>query len=72
MRRVHYETANQDYGPYRTGNLFAGSVIFLQSGVRHSVTIYAAAGSRLAHLILLLPKRQKPPAFFPDPSPHSA
>ena len=26
----NYEIANQDFGPYRVGNLFAGSVQFLQ------------------------------------------
>ena len=27
MLRVYHEIANQDYGPYRVGNLFAGSVL---------------------------------------------
>ncbi|HCO94500.1 MAG TPA: hypothetical protein DIU00_11205, partial [Phycisphaerales bacterium] len=30
MLRVHHEISNQRYGPYRTGNLFAGSVLFLE------------------------------------------
>mgnify|MGYP005849961815 CR=1 FL=1 len=37
MLRVHHEVVNQDYGPYRTGNLFAGSVLFLQPGVKYEV-----------------------------------
>lgn len=30
MLRIYHEIANQDYGPYRVGNLFAGSVLFLE------------------------------------------
>jgi len=35
MLRVHHEVTNQAYGPYRTGNLFAGSVMFLQPGTKY-------------------------------------
>jgi len=35
MLRVHYEIANQDYGPCRVGNLFAGSVMFLKSATEY-------------------------------------
>lgn len=37
MLRVNREVANQDYGPYRAGNLFAGSVLFLQPDTDYEV-----------------------------------
>ena len=37
MLRVHHEIANQDYGPFRCGNLFAGSVMFLQPATAYEV-----------------------------------
>jgi hypothetical protein len=37
LLRVFQEIANQDYGPYRTGNLFAGSVLFLQPGTSYEI-----------------------------------
>jgi len=37
MLRVHHEVSNQAYGPYRTGNLFAGSVLFLEPGTAYEV-----------------------------------
>ena len=37
MLRVHHEIANQDYGPFRCGNLFAGSVMFLEPGTAYEV-----------------------------------
>ena len=37
MLRVHHEIANQDYSPFRCGNLFAGSVMFLQPGTEYEV-----------------------------------
>jgi hypothetical protein len=37
MLRVHHEVANQRYGPYRTGNLFAGSVLFLEPATTYEV-----------------------------------
>jgi len=39
LLRVHHELANQDYGVYRTGNLFAGSVMFLQPGTAYEVCL---------------------------------
>ncbi len=42
MLRVHHEVANQDYGPYRTGNLFAGSVMFLKPGTAYQVRLTMA------------------------------
>jgi len=37
MLRVHHEVANQDYSPFRCGNLFAGSVMFLEPGTTYEV-----------------------------------
>ncbi|NIP28584.1 MAG: hypothetical protein GWN67_28025, partial [Phycisphaerae bacterium] len=37
MLRVHNEVANQRYGPYRTGNMFAGSVLFLEPATEYEV-----------------------------------
>jgi len=37
MLRVHHEVSNQQYGPYRTGNLFAGSVLFLEPATSYEV-----------------------------------
>jgi hypothetical protein len=37
MLRVHHEVSNQQFGPYRTGNLFAGSVLFLEPGTAYEV-----------------------------------
>jgi len=39
MLRVHHEVINQDYGPYRVGNLFAGSVMFLEPGSNYEVKL---------------------------------
>ncbi|HUT95941.1 MAG TPA: chondroitinase-B domain-containing protein, partial [Thermoguttaceae bacterium] len=39
MLRVRHEVANQDYEPYRTGNLFAGSVMFLEPGTPYEVRL---------------------------------
>jgi hypothetical protein len=37
MLRVHHEVVNQDYGAHRVGNLFAGSVLFLQPATTYEV-----------------------------------
>jgi hypothetical protein len=37
MLRVHHEVSNQRYGPYRTGNLFAGSLLFLEPATEYEV-----------------------------------
>jgi len=37
MLRVHHEVANQDYEPFRCGNLFAGSVLLLKPGTEYEV-----------------------------------
>ena len=39
MLRVHHEVSNQRYGPYRTGNLFAGSVLFLEPATAYEVRL---------------------------------
>ena len=39
MLRVHHEIANQDYGPFRCGNLFAGSVMFLEPATAYEVRL---------------------------------
>ncbi|HJN11047.1 MAG TPA: hypothetical protein QF564_20330 [Pirellulaceae bacterium] len=35
MLRIYHEIANQDYEPYRVGNLFAGSVLFLKPDTKY-------------------------------------
>jgi hypothetical protein len=37
MLRIYHEIVNQDYGPYRVGNLFAGSVLFLKPTTQYEV-----------------------------------
>ncbi|MFH1719794.1 MAG: chondroitinase-B domain-containing protein [Planctomycetota bacterium] len=37
MLRVHHEVSDQRYGPYRTGNLFAGSVLFLEPATAYEI-----------------------------------
>lgn len=37
MLRIYHEIINQDYGPYRVGNLFAGSVLFLKPATQYEV-----------------------------------
>ncbi|MHC4356961.1 MAG: hypothetical protein ACYS0H_30040, partial [Planctomycetota bacterium] len=37
MLRVHHEVVNQVYGPCRTGNLFASSVLFLEPATTYEV-----------------------------------
>ena len=39
LLRVHNEVSNQKYGPYRTGNLFAGSVLFLEPATSYKVRL---------------------------------
>ena len=39
MLRVHHEISNQDYEPYRVGNLFAGSVLFLKPATDYEVRL---------------------------------
>lgn len=37
MLRVYHEISNQDFFPYRTGNLFAGSILFLEPATEYEV-----------------------------------
>ena len=37
MLRVHHEVVDQVYGPYRTGNLFASSVLFLELATTYEI-----------------------------------
>ncbi|MBK9170011.1 MAG: hypothetical protein IPM24_21465 [Bryobacterales bacterium] len=39
LLRVHHEIVNQQFSPYRTGNLFAGSVLFLRPGTGYEVRL---------------------------------
>ena len=39
LLRVHRELVNRDYGPYQAGNLFAGSVLFLDPGATYEVRL---------------------------------
>jgi len=39
MLRVHHEIVNQDYGAHRVGNLFAGSVLFLEPATAYEVRL---------------------------------
>ncbi|MGE0757112.1 MAG: hypothetical protein AB7F89_03605 [Pirellulaceae bacterium] len=42
LLRVFHEIVNQDFVPYRVGNLFAGSVLFLQPGTAYEVRLTMA------------------------------
>ena len=39
MLRVCHEIVNQDFEPYRVGNLFAGSVLFLEPATEYEVRL---------------------------------
>lgn len=39
LLRVHRENVNQDYGAHRVGNLFAGSVLFLEPATAYEVRL---------------------------------
>jgi hypothetical protein len=62
MLRLHHEVANQDYGPYRTGNLFAGSVMFLKPGTTYAVrlTMDDPDGGTLAPITVTVSTRSEP------------
>ena len=65
MLRVHHEVANQDYGPYRTGNLFAGSVLFLEPATQYEVRfiIQDPDGGTPPPKIVTVATRGEPQAF---------
>ena len=66
MLRVHHEVSNQKYGPYRTGNLFAGSVLFLEPAATYQVRLTMAdpdGGAPKEPLIVTARTRAVPEAF---------
>jgi hypothetical protein len=66
MLRVHHEVSNQKYGPYRTGNLFAGSVLFLEPATEYEVRFTMSdpdGGAPAEPRIVTLATRAEPRAF---------
>ena len=66
MLRVHHEVSNQQYGPYRTGNLFAGSVLFLEPGTAYEVRFTMSdpdGGAPAEPNIVEVATRAEPKAF---------
>jgi hypothetical protein len=66
MLRVHHEVSNQKYGPYRTGNLFAGSVLFLEPGTEYEVRFTMTdpdGGAPAEPRIVTVATRAEPGAF---------
>jgi len=66
MLRVHHEVANQRYGPYRTGNLFAGSVLFLEPATAYEVRFTMSdpdGGAPAEPKIITATTRAEPKAF---------
>jgi hypothetical protein len=66
MLRVHHEVANQRYGPYRTGNLFAGSVLFLEPATAYEVRFTMSdpdGGAPAEPKIVTAATRAEPKAF---------
>lgn len=65
LLRVLHEISNQDYGPYRTGNLFAGSVLFLEAGTKCEVRLTMTdpdGGSPKESRVIEVVTRSEPPA----------
>ncbi|MBL7154279.1 MAG: hypothetical protein ISS79_11225 [Phycisphaerae bacterium] len=66
MLRVHHEVSNQQYGPYRTGNLFAGSVLFLEPATAYEVRFIMSdpdGGAPAEPKIVVAATRAEPKAF---------
>jgi hypothetical protein len=66
MLRVHNEVSNQRYGPYRTGNLFAGSVLFLEPATTYEVRFTMSdpdGGAPTEPRIVTAATRAEPKAF---------
>jgi hypothetical protein len=66
MLRVHHEIVNQVYGPYRTGNLFAGSVLFLKPATSYEIRFTMSdpdGGAPTEPKILSATTRAEPGAF---------
>ena len=67
MLRVHYEISNQTYGPYRTGNLFAGSVLFLEPATAYQVRFTMSdpdGGAPARPNVITVATRAEPKARF--------
>lgn len=66
MLRVHHEVSNQKYGPYRTGNLFAGSVLLLEAATDYEVRFTMTdpdGGAPAEPKIVAVATRAEPKAF---------
>ncbi|MBN2272573.1 MAG: hypothetical protein JXN61_18315 [Sedimentisphaerales bacterium] len=66
MLRVHNEVSDQKYGPYRTGNLFAGSVLFLEPATAYEMRFTMAdpdGGAPAEPKIVTVATRAEPKAF---------
>ncbi len=66
MLRVHHEVVNQVYGPYRVGNLFASSVLFLEPTTTYEIrfTMYDPDGGTPAESrFVTATTRAEPQAF---------
>jgi hypothetical protein len=65
MLRVQYEVANRDYGPWRCGNLFAGSVLFLEPDMQYEVrlTMSDPDGGAPPPKIVSASTRAEPPRY---------
>ncbi|MHC4728507.1 MAG: hypothetical protein ACYS17_14900, partial [Planctomycetota bacterium] len=66
MLRVHHEVVNQVYGPYRTGNLFAGSVLFLEPATTYEIRFTMSdpdGGAPTKPKIVSVTTRAEPRAF---------
>ena len=66
MLRVHQEVVNQVYGPYRTGNLFASSVLFLEPATTYQVRFTMSdpdGGAPAESKIVSATTRAEPKAF---------
>jgi len=65
MLRVHHEVVNRDYGAHRVGNLFAGSVLFLQPATTYEVrfVMQDPDGGAPSPKIIAVSRRGEPRAF---------
>ena len=65
MLRVQHELVNKDYGPHRVGNLFAGSVLFLQPATTYEVrfVMQDPDGGAPSPKIVTVTTRAEPKAF---------
>jgi hypothetical protein len=65
MLRVNHELVNQAYGPYRVGNLFAGSILFLKPATEYEVrfTMHDPDGGAPPPKIITVATRGEPEAW---------